>query len=120
MADIKKLGEFIGAHSRVFIVSAGITAACVLLILIFSFAGSRTSKNEPNASSSQSAGIPPEEFFLPDEPLSLPGIQFSRETESSWSEAEASRWFIPLSREDLQELRASGEKSVERLLEKIP
>ena len=62
----------------------------------------------------------PEEFFLPEEPLQVPGIQLSRESSSQWTEEEVSRWYVLPSEEDLDGLRSIGENAVENLLEAVP
>lgn len=119
--NIEGIKDFIRGHSRVVILSAAIVFVCLLLVIVISLAFSGRSAKEENAVTAPNAlAIPPEEFFFPDESLPLPDIQLSRETAPSWTEEEASRWFIPLSKGDLDELRLLGEESVTRLLEQIP
>ena len=116
--NIEEIKDFIREHSRVVILSAALALACLLLIVVVSvvFSG-RGARQDVRASAD---AIPPEEFFFPDEPLPTPGIQLSRESEPAWSEEEAERWFVPPSKEDLDELRQLGEESVNRLLEAVP
>ncbi len=119
--NIEEIKDFIRGHAKVFILSAAIVLVCLLLVIVALLAFSGRSAKEENAVTAPNAlAIPPEEFFFPDEPLPLPGIQLSRESTPSWSEEEASRWFIPPSKGDLDELRFLGEESVTRLLEQVP
>ena len=116
--NIEGIKDFIRGHSRVVILLAAIVLVCLLLIVVVSLATSGKGAKQ-DAQMSLDA-IPPEEFFFPDEPLPTPGIQLSREREPAWSEEEAERWFVPPSKEDLDELRRLGEESVNRLLEAVP
>ena len=120
MIDIEKIADFIRGRPKVFILAAAIVAACLLLIVVISLAFSSRTDDAENAAAQSADAIPPSEFFYPGEPLPTPGIQLSRELEPSWSEEEAARWFIPPSKDDLNELRLLGEESVTRLLEEIP
>ena len=117
--NIEGIKDFIREHSKVVILSAAIVLlVCLLLIIVVAVASSGKESRQDARLSAET--IPPEEFFLPDEPLPTPGIQLSRESEPAWSEEEAERWFVPPSKEDLDELRQLGEESVNRLLEAVP
>ncbi len=109
MIDKEKAFNFFRKRSVLLI----LLAALIVICLIFVFIVRPYSKIEESA-------IPLEDFFFPDEPLQLPDIQLSREPKPFWSDEEAARWFIPLSENDLNDLRLKGEEKVKRLLEAIP
>ncbi|MDR2729438.1 MAG: hypothetical protein LBB81_00885 [Treponema sp.] len=64
--------------------------------------------------------IPPEDFFLPEEPDYLPGVLLGRERRKSWTEEDAmDYWQNPMiSGED--EWRNNIETAIDKLMERIP
>ncbi|MBO8450231.1 MAG: hypothetical protein IAA96_03910 [Spirochaetes bacterium] len=111
-----------GVKERILVLAAGIAALVLAAVLVFSAVAEKKRSDGllREAELRKSRAIPPEAFFLPDEPLGLPGVQLSRTTPPSWTEEETGRWFIPPSDADMESLRLAGEAPVHRLLESVP
>lgn len=122
MIDRERISDFIQSHLKVLIAVVSAVFVCFLLVLFVSVIAFRNGEKRrlEEAERLKAKSIPPEEFFLPEEPLQVPGIQLSRESSSQWTEEEVSRWYVLPSEEDLDGLRSIGENAVENLLEAVP
>ena len=64
--------------------------------------------------------IPPEDFFLPDEPDFIPDVLLEREKRSSWSEQDAMEyWQNPLEAGE-EQWRKKIEAAIDEYLERVP
>lgn len=94
----------------VVLISFGLVAIFILVRFI---------KNQPKNDSIPSVKIAPENLCLPEDPLVLPPIQFSREQEKSWSDEKIKEFFIIPSDDTIENLHNSNSKKIDNLLEGI-
>jgi hypothetical protein len=99
------------------------TAGGVIILIIFIISMMRSYAVVPNKERDITVTpnlIPPEDFFLPDEPDYLPGVLLERERRESWTEEDAvDYWQNPMiSGED--EWRNNIETAIDKFMERIP
>jgi hypothetical protein len=114
--------EFFDAHRRVCLIAGSSTLGLVVLLLVAQCAISGDAKRAEaeRAVALAARAIPPDELFLPLEPLSVPGIRRFREPHVVWTAQEAKKWYTVPDEKMLGELRSASRKPVDELLESVP
>ncbi|MGP1594838.1 MAG: hypothetical protein ACTTH8_06295 [Treponema sp.] len=64
--------------------------------------------------------IDPSVFALPDEPLELPPVQYSRKQKKIWTEADVQYWYSLPNAEEMQKLHDINEERMKKLWESVP
>ena len=122
MIDREWIEDFVELHRIQLVVSLSAVLAILALIIVLSLASGghqgkhKKLKQSPGGNVTIKAG----DFWLPSEPLQVPGIQLFREPTSKWSPAEIKRWYTVPDTEALGELRSAGKKTVDEILESVP
>ena len=123
MIDRETIVEFIEARKKiVLIVTSAIFIVLVLLLILSIVTESRLSKKNKAESSSkeQSTIVLPDNLWLPAEPLSVPGVQLSRDRRAIWTAEDVKRWYTVPDNAALAGLRSTGQQQIEKLLESVP
>lgn len=122
MIDKEQVSAFIQSHLKTLVLAVSGVLILLIFVLIISITSARNAekRRQEEAARLKSMVIPPEEFFLPPEPLQIPGVQLSRESGLKWTEEEVTGWYILPSEDDLDGLRSIGDNAVENLLETVP
>lgn len=120
------LQDFFVSNKKLMLIAGSCTIfilfITIVLITVFS------KKNEPTHSKTETGGtdikrsvsIDPNVFWLLDEPLKLPPIQFSREQRTIWDAGEIEFWYEEPSPEAMKILNKKNKKIVENILEEVP
>lgn len=130
----EKLQGFIAENKKFILIAACSTIAVLILtiVLILVFSNSEktgTKKNTPDVTenrnspltgNSSNSKIDPAVFWLLDEPLKLPPIQFSREQRKIWDPSEIEFWYEPPSAEAMENLHKKNRKIIDTILEDVP
>jgi hypothetical protein len=126
LAAVDRLLERIPQEKRrlAVMVTAGVLATAVLLVVGLSLAARGASSEQPPASTAppqpQRGIIPPEDLFLPFEPDFVPGVMLERERREEWTEEDAAvLWQNPLINGE-QEWRDLIEETVDKIMESVP
>ena len=64
--------------------------------------------------------IDPVIFMLPDEPLELPPIQYSRKQKKIWTDSDLQYWYTIPDAEQMQKLHDINERQMNKLWESVP
>ncbi len=80
----------------------------------------KTVKVEKTKTSANLQKIESTSIWLPDEPIKLPPIQFSREQRQIWKPAEVDYWYEAPDEEAMKELRQKNKKIIDDLMEDAP
>lgn len=64
--------------------------------------------------------IDPVVFQLPNEPLELPPIQYSRKQKKIWSDADLQYWYTMPDTEQMKKLHEINEQQMKKLWESVP
>lgn len=75
--------------------------------------------SKPEKDTLPSVRIAPENLYLPEDPLVLPPIQFSREQEKVWSDEKIEKFFVVPKNEEIENLHKNNTKKIDNLLEGI-
>ena len=107
MIDRERIEEFVELHRIQLVVALSAFLALFALIAVFSIASGRhySVKKHVNAKAT-AAALSVGDFWLPEEPLQVPGVQLFREGETKWSPAEIKRWYTVPDTQALGELRS--------------
>ncbi|MDR0444532.1 MAG: hypothetical protein LBH44_14130 [Treponema sp.] len=99
--------------------AGGLVLILAIIALISGISGRETRTEKPDTLNIRIA-IPPQELFLPEEPDFLRGVILGREQRSSWTEEDASAyWLDPLVKGE-EEWRKKIEAAIDEFLERIP
>jgi hypothetical protein len=94
--------------------------ALALLILVAALAAAGRPPVEKPEVAGESAPIPPEDLFLPEEPDFLPPVILERERRDAWTAQDAEPyWYNPLEQGE-DEWRERVEQVIDDLLERVP
>lgn len=125
--------ELAGKKPGTLIICAGGAAALVALAVVVMVVLVKNGDREKTAAADSAerslAGegarfrgppVPPEEWFLPDEPDFVPGVLLERERRSGWAAADAApHWQDPLKNGE-EPWRERVETAIDELLERVP
>ena len=64
--------------------------------------------------------IDPVIFMLPDEPLELPPIQYSRKQKKIWTDSDLQYWYTIPDADEMQKLHDINERQMNKLWESVP
>ncbi|MEL3900813.1 hypothetical protein [Treponema phagedenis] len=64
--------------------------------------------------------IAPALMAVPEEPLSLPPIEFSRKQKKNWDEEEIQELYETPTKEEMEDLHKENEKQIKELMEAVP
>ncbi|MGP1576899.1 MAG: hypothetical protein ACTTH7_05340 [Treponema sp.] len=64
--------------------------------------------------------IDPAVFVLPEEPLDLPPVQYSRKQKKVWTEADVQYWYTLPDAEQMKKLHDANEEKMKKLWESVP
>jgi hypothetical protein len=119
MIDRERIEDFVALHRIQVVVVLSVALALIVLVLIVSAVTGPRAKGEGRGRDA-AFSIKSGDFWLPDEPLPLPGVQLFRERAEKWSPDEIKRWYTVPDSKALGELRSAGKKTVEQTLESVP
>lgn len=122
MIDRDFLVNFIETHRIKIVIILGSFLAVLLLVLLLGLAieGSKKSRQEQRQEEAKKLSFSPDELWLPDEPFSVPEIQYSRISPSFWSAEDEKAWYNAPDSETLNELNTIARQQIDDLLESVP
>ncbi len=120
MIDRERVEEFIELHRIQVVLALSAVRAIIVVLLVVSAIAGRHGKRQDHAREIAALSIKAGDFWLPDEPLRLPGVQLFREPEEKWTPVEIKRWYTVPDSKALGELRSAGKKTVDEILESVP
>lgn len=113
-----KIVETIRSRKYIFMGSAlGLLIIIMIISVIVLLRGTKKVNTEPDE---VMISIDPVIFLLPDEPLELPPIQYSRKQKKIWTEADLQYWYTIPDEEQIQKLHDINERQMKKLWESIP
>jgi len=127
--DLKdKLLEKVPPEKRNWVVMGALGFCFVLLLVVASMLlfGGSDKRKDPNAISDSprhygdSAIIPHDELFLPDEPDFIPGVILEREQRTTWTADDVAPWWHDPLENGEEPWRSRIEKVVDDILESVP
>jgi len=95
----------------------GLLIIIMIISVIVLLRGTKKVNTEPDE---VMISIDPVIFLLPDEPLELPPIQYSRKQKKIWTEADLQYWYTIPDEEQIQKLHDINERQMKKLWESIP
>lgn len=104
-------------HKHV-ILCAALGSLVVMLIAVLFLAGG--TKKDTAAPEEVSISIDPAIFMLPEEPLALPPVSYSRKQKKIWTDADLQYWYTIPDDEQMQKLHNINELRMKKLWENIP
>ncbi len=119
MIDRERIGEFVELHRIQVVVALSVALALIVILFVVSAIQSSRAK-ERGRERDTAFSIKPGDYWLPEEPLQLPGVQLFRERAEKWSPVEIKRWYTVPDSKALGELRSAGRKAVDQMLESVP
>jgi len=120
--DPDRIREFAETHRKeLAIAGLSVILGIAIVSLIRCGLGSAKGDAKKRPSSVQSSmALNPDELSYPREPLSIPGVQRSRDPKSAWTAEDAGKWYTPPDEQTLGTIRAAGRKRIDELLESVP
>ncbi len=113
-----KIIEFIHANKRLSIIIGGMI---VLVILVSVLAAVVRPHNKPVVTDDEIfVTIDPSLLQLPEEPLSLPPLKYSRKQKKIWTDADLHYWYTIPDAKQIQELHKINEEKIKNLWESVP
>ncbi|MGP1431141.1 MAG: hypothetical protein ACTTI6_08210 [Treponema sp.] len=110
--------ETIRTHRLIFLAA---TLGLLIILLIISVAllinGTKKIETDPDEIM---ISIDPVVFQLPNEPLELPPIQYSRKQKKIWSDADLQYWYTMPDAEQMKRLHEINEQQMNKLWESVP
>ncbi len=119
MIDRERIEEFVALHRIQVVVALSVALALIIIVFLVSAIPASRAK-EQGRDRDAAFSIKPGDYWLPEEPLQLPGVQLFRERAEKWSPVEIKRWYTVPDSKALGELRSAGRKTVEQMLESVP
>ena len=113
--DIK---ETIQEHKLLVLsVSLGILIVCLGLAVILLVHENKKPKGNPDEIM---ISIDPVILMLPEEPLTLPPVQYSRKQKKIWTETDMQYWYTIPDMREMQKLHDLNERQIQQLWESVP
>ena len=110
--------ETIRTHKLIFL---GSTLGLLIIMMIISVIALVRGTKQPALDPDEVLiSIDPVIFLLPDEPLELPPIQYSRKQKKIWTEADLQYWYTIPDKDQLQRLHDINERQMNKLWESVP
>lgn len=110
--------ETIRTHRLIFLASAlGVMIIMLIISVLLLINGTKKTDIDPDE---VIISIDPVVFQLPDEPLELPPIQYSRKQKQRWSDADLHYWYTIPDGDAMQKLHDINERQMDKLWESVP
>ncbi len=110
--------ETIQTHKLLFL--GGALGLLIIMMIISVIGLVHETKQPPLDPDEVLISIDPVIFLLPDEPLSLPPIQYSRKQKKIWTEADLQYWYTIPDKDQMQRLHDINERQMNKLWESVP
>lgn len=110
--------ETIRTHKLIFLGSA--LGLLIIMMIISVIALVSETKKPPIDPDEVLISIDPVIFLLPDEPLELPPIQYSRKQKKIWTEADLQYWYTIPNTDQMRQLHEINERQMNKLWESVP
>lgn len=115
---IANLMETIRNHKYIFLCST--LGVLILLMLISVLLLVKETRKTDLPADEVIISIEPAIFLLPEEPLELPPVQYSRKQKKIWTEADLEYWYTIPDKEQMQKLHELNEQQMKKLWESVP
>ena len=110
--------ETIRTHKLIVLASAlGLLIIILIISVIILIHGNKKPGTDPDE---VMISIDPVIFMLPDEPLELPPIQYSRKQKKIWTDSDLQYWYTIPDAEQMQKLHDINERQMNKLWESVP
>ena len=110
--------ETIRTHKLIVLASAlGLLIIILIISVIILIHGNKKPCTDPDE---VMISIDPVIFMLPDEPLELPPIQYSRKQKKIWTDSDLQYWYTIPDAEQMQKLHDINERQMNKLWESVP
>ena len=110
--------ETIRTHTLIVLASAlGLMIIMLIVSLIILVGGTKKTSVDPDEIM---ISIDPVIFMLPDEPLELPPVQYSRKQKKIWTDSDLQYWYTIPDAEQMQKLHDINERQMNKLWESVP
>ena len=110
--------ETIRTHKLIFLASVlGLLIIMLIISVIILINGNKKPSADPDE---VMISIDPVIFMLPDEPLELPPIQYSRKQKKIWTDSDLQYWYTIPDAEQMQKLHDINERQMNKLWESVP
>lgn len=112
------LMETIQKHKLIILGSAlGLLIIMLIISVMILLSGTKKQHIDPDE---VIISIDPMIFMLPDEPLELPPVQYSRKQKKIWTDADLQYWYTIPDTEQMQKLHDINEQQMNKLWESVP
>ena len=110
--------ETIRRHKLLILGSAlGLLIIILIISVIILIHGNKKPGTDPDE---VMISIDPVIFMLPDEPLELPPIQYSRKQKKIWTDSDLQYWYTIPDADEMQKLHDINERQMNKLWESVP
>ena len=110
--------ETIRTHKLIVLASVlGLLIIMVIISVIILVNGNKKPSADPDE---VMISIDPVIFMLPDEPLELPPIQYSRKQKKIWTDSDLQYWYTIPDADEMQKLHDINERQMNKLWESVP
>ena len=110
--------ETIRTHKLIVLASAlGLLIIMLIISVIILIHGNKKPSADPDE---VMISIDPVIFMLPDEPLELPPVQYSRKQKKIWTDSDLQYWYTIPDADEMQKLHDINERQMNKLWESVP
>ena len=110
--------ETILTHKLIVLASAlGLLIIMLIISVIILLSGTKKPSIDPDE---VMISIDPMIFMLPDEPLELPPVQYSRKQKKIWTDSDLQYWYTIPDADEMQKLHDINERQMNKLWESVP
>ncbi len=122
MISRERIAGLIDEHRVRLALGLGVTLLILLVVLVAGMLSKASAEKDAERLSEEKArlSVHPDEFFIPDEPFPLPGIQYSRKTPPAWPSDAVKLWYNNPDTEMLDGVREPARRQIDDLLESVP
>ena len=110
--------ETIRTHKLIVLASVlGVLIIMLIVSVIMLVSGTKKPIADPDE---VMISIDPMIFMLPDEPLELPPVQYSRKQKKIWTDSDLQYWYTIPDADEMQKLHDINERQMNKLWESVP
>lgn len=110
--------ETIRTHKLIVLASVlGLLIIMLIVSVIMLVSGTKKPIADPDE---VMISIDPMIFMLPDEPLELPPVQYSRKQKKIWTDSDLQYWYTIPDADEMQKLHDINERQMNKLWESVP
>ncbi len=110
--------ETIRTHKLIVLASVlGLLIIMLIVSVIMLVSGTKKPSADPDE---VMISIDPMIFMLPDEPLELPPVQYSRKQKKIWTDSDLQYWYTIPDADEMQKLHDINERQMNKLWESVP